>query len=108
MYDLMQRIEGLTAELHNTVKQMARHGKDRSEAEHDYRIAVQQETLKLRDEGVPATLIEKIVNGITADKRQERDIQDVFYKTAQEKINALKKEIEVTNDQINREWSRHE
>lgn len=102
----MERLNELCKALDVAIHQMAKYGKDKADAEHTYRIAYQQEVLKLRDEGMPATLIEKVANGITADLRQKRDIADVFYKTAQEKINGIKKQIEVINDEVNREWSK--
>lgn len=104
--DMINDLNTLTTiTLSQAVKDMVKYGKAKSQAEHDYRVAVQHETLKQREKGTPATLIEKIVNGITADLRLERDIQEVYYKTAQEKINAIKKQIEVMNEQIKREWS---
>ena len=39
-----------------------------------------------------------------AKMRLARDVAEVRYKAAQERINAVKKEISVLAEEINREW----
>lgn len=101
---LVEDVNRLCQDLQSAVTEMAKYGKKKSDAEHDYRIAVEQETLKERDEGTPVTLIEKIVNGKTADLRRERDINEAYWRTSMEKIQAIKKQIDTYNLQIDKEW----
>lgn len=100
--DLNQLTDALTVAVHD----MAMHGKKYAEAEKAYKIRLMQETLKLRDDGMPVTIIDKVVMGIVADERCQRDIAEAYYKTAQENVNAVKLRIRVLNSQIDREWGR--
>lgn len=100
---LVEDVNRLCQDLNHAVKEIEKFGRLKSEAEHDYRIAVEQETLKERDEGTPVTLIEKIVNGKTAKARLKRDINEAYYKTSFEKVQAIKKQIDTYNLQIQKE-----
>ena len=102
--DLINDIQNLSASLVQAVHSMASHGKKYAEAEKVYKIRLMQETLKLRDAGMPVTIIDKVVMGIVADERCERDIAEAFYKTSMENVNAIKLRIRVLDNQINREW----
>ena len=105
---LANDLQGLEKALTGAIHSMAKFGKEYAEKEKAYKVRLMQETLKLRDDGMPVTIIDKVVMGIVADERCERDIAEAYYKTAQENVNAIKLRIRVTNDQINREWSNNE
>lgn len=107
-YNLTIQLNELQKELDSAVRKMGINGMKRAEAEHDYRVAKGKETLKLHDQGMPATLIKTLVDANTADLRQERDTRDALYKTAQEKINALKIHINTVREEIEREWTKNE
>ena len=102
--DLINRMTELENALLKSLAAMDRFGKDRADAEERYKVRLMQETLKLRDSGVPVTIIDKVVMGIVAAERRERDIADVNYKTSQERVNGIKLIIRVLDNQINREW----
>lgn len=102
--DLINDLQSLTDALTMAVHDMAMHGKKYAEAEKKYKTRLMQETLKLRDDGMPVTIIDKVVMGVVADERCQRDIAEAFYKTAQENVNAIKLRIRVIDNQINREW----
>lgn len=75
--------------------------------EQAYKVAKAECTLRLRAEGMPATLIRDLVAGDrhVADLRLARDCAQVTYDTEQEVINAVKKNIGIVQDQIAHEWA---
>ena len=108
MLDLINEMNDLCLRLSHSGEQLKRYGKELAQAEHDYKIALRQEALKLRaDEQMPVTLIDKVVYGVpeVADKRLKRDIAEAMYKTSMESINTLKLKIRILDAQINREWN---
>lgn len=106
--DLINDLQSLSDALTIAVHDLARHGKEYAEAEKVYKVRLAQETLKLRDSGMPVTIIDKVVMGTVADERCKRDIAEAFYKTAMENVNAIKLRIRVLDNQIGREWGNHE
>ena len=105
--DLINELNDLNRKLSTGINIMAKYGKEYAEAERDYKITLNQECLKLRDSGMAATLIDKVVYGVkeVADKRFKRDSAEIMWKTAQENVNVLKLKIRLLNDQVEREWS---
>lgn len=99
MKRLMARMNALLGELEKLGIQAAK-------AEYEYRLEEAKKTLDLRDKGFPATLIPTLTKGDekVAKMRLSRDVAEVRYKAAQERINAIKKEISVLAEEINREW----
>lgn len=107
MIDLINELNELTMRLPRSIEQLRQYGKERAQAEHDYKIILRQEALKLRAEGMAVTLIDKVVYGIpeVAEKRLQRDIAETMYKASLEQINTLKLKMRIVDAQINREWN---
>lgn len=107
MIDLINELNDLSIRLTHSGEQMKRYGLELAQAEHDYKITLRQEALKLRAEGMAVTMIDKVVYGVpeVADKRLKRDIAEAMYKTSQESINTLKLKIRIMDAQIAREWN---
>lgn len=105
--DLVQEIMMLQQKLTTSIRALANNGKALAQAEMDYKICLRQNALKLRDEGTPVTLINQVIYGIpeVADKRFKRDIAETMRDVAQENINAIKLQMRLLNDQLNKEWS---
>lgn len=78
-----------------------------AENQRDYKVAKAQAILRLRAEGVPATLIRDLVAGdeTVSDLCLARDCAQVTYDTEQEVINAVKKNIGIVQSQIDKEWA---
>lgn len=106
MIDLINEINDLCAKLTYSGEQLRRYGKEKAQTECDYKIALNKEALKLRDEGYPITLINIVVYGVpeVANKRFKRDVAAAMYDTSLESINALKLKIRILDAQIQREW----
>lgn len=101
--EIFQKQEELTA----CIKHLKQNGIKLAEAERDYKICLRHEALKLRaDDNMPVTLINQIIYGVpeVAKKRFDRDIAETMYNTAQEKINTLKLQIRILENQIQREY----
>ena len=102
--DLLLEIQEKVHLLDKAVNQFGKRGRAAAEAERNYRILFAKEILKLKSEGLPATLIPDIAKGNAADAKFERDAADVTYQSAKEAINALKIQIKVLDEQLSREW----
>lgn len=102
--DLIRKVFELQDQLSEEVRTMHKYGIEYAKAKREFLISMAEAELKLRDEGVPATLVKDIAKGQTANKRFSMDAAEVVYNTAQESINATKLAIKMMNDQIKREW----
>ena len=78
-----------------------------AESEKQYRMALAEKVLNLREQGFPATLIGDTARGdkTVAQLKFERDCAQVVYDNAKEAVLAYKKQIDVLREQIEREWS---
>lgn len=104
----IQQLNDLQNVLDSTITLMAKQGKELSEAERDYYIALRQQALLMKDAGEPATLISLTIKGVpeVANLRYERDFAQSRYDVSREKIMALKLNIRVLEGIISREWGR--
>lgn len=104
--DLINELNDLSRRLTESVSYMRRAGENFAKAQNAYKIAINQEFLKLRADGTPVTMIAQIVKGqpAVAPKLLERDIAESLYKTAQENIQAVKLRMRILENQIDREY----
>lgn len=106
-YELINELNELCNKLTVTGRQLAKYGKEKAEAERDYKICLRTEALRLRTtKDMPVTLIQQVVYGVpeVAEKRFKRDIAETMYDTCKESINVLKLKIRILDAQISREW----
>lgn len=103
---LFNDIQNLIEKLNQSIKVLVKYGNEYAETEKNYKIALRQEALKLRDEKMAVTLINQIVYGVpqVAEKRFKRDVAEAMYKTALENINVLKLQIKILENQLEREY----
>ena len=104
--DLIMDIQSHIAKLNTSIKMLRKTGTEFAEAERDYKILLRQEALKLRDDGMAVTMIDKVVYGIkgVADAKFERDVAQATYEANKESINVLKLQIRILDNQVSREW----
>lgn len=104
--DLMNDLNDLSIELPRAISRFEARGREQAQAEHDYKVVLSQEALKLRADGMPVTLIDKVVygNDKVAEKRFKRDTADALYNAERENINSIKLQIRILDNQISREW----
>lgn len=105
--ELFEKQQALQKQLSASIKELERYGKETAQAEMDYKITLHQNILKLRDQGLPVTLINTMVYGVreVAEKRLARDIAETMYNVCRERINGIKKTISTNDEQLKREWS---
>lgn len=70
-----------------------KYAREYAEAEHQYRIALAREIMRLRDEGLPVTIIGDVARGNTGDLKYKRDLAEVTYKTTRDMLNAMQAEM---------------
>ena len=94
-------------ELDIAIKSLRKTGSDYAKAYTDYRIAVAQELVKLKNEGYAITLAGDIARGKPeiAKLKFNEICKEAIYKANQESINATKLAIKIIEEQKNREWS---
>ena len=104
--DLYENILKLMDELTRSIKVLKSNGQDLAEAEHDYKVTLCQEALKLRAGDMPVTLINQVIYGMpeVAEKRLKRDIAEAKYQANQEHINVTKLKLRILENQLAREW----
>ena len=107
MYDLYEELNQKNKHLNRSVKELRTSGTNYAQAEQNYKMELSKETLKLRDSGMPVTMIPLVVYGRpnVAKLRFERDVAEAVYKANLESINSLKLQIRILENQIGREWS---
>ena len=95
-----------TKQLELSIKELRNSGTNYATAERDYKIKLREECLRLRDEGMAITLIDKVAYGIpsVAEARFKRDVALTVYQANQEAINGIKLQLRLIEGQINREW----
>jgi len=108
--DLVLELQKLIDNLNISIKELRISGNALAEAERDYKVLLRQECLKLRDEGMAVTIIDRICYGIpsVAEARFKRDVAEVKYKANMEAINTYKLMIRIIQNQIDKEYGKEE
>ena len=105
--DLINYLNELQNQLNVSVKSLRKTGSDYAKAYTEYRIALAEELVKLKDQGTPATLCGDLARGKrdVAQKKFQEISTEAIYKANLESINALKIQIKVVQEQLEREWN---
>jgi len=105
-YDLVQLQFELSERCDEMIREMARQGDLLAQAEYQYHIQKAKTAYRLKDEGIPATMIAQVLKGEreVATLMRERDIAKSRYDATKETINILKLQMRMNDSQINREW----
>lgn len=104
--DLIDDLQTKNVQLEQALRTLRTNGIALAEAEKSYKEAVSKEALRLKDEGMAATLIDKVLYGLPSIStlRFQRDCASVVYEANQEAINVKKLQIRLIEAQISREW----
>ena len=107
MDDLMKSLEDTRKDLNTAMLMLRQNGNEWAKKSKAYHVAKYETAMRLREEGMPVTMIESIIKGHpdVADKLYERDLAYVMYDSNKEAINKLKRDLGVIENQINREWN---
>lgn len=106
-YDLWNELQQKTKQLDYSVRELRNSGTAYAEAEKAYKIRLREYALRMKADGMAVGMITMTCYGIpeVAELRFKRDVAETVFKANQEAINAIKLEIRIINEQINREWS---
>lgn len=104
--DLLNELNQKCKELDTQVLNLKTTGSAYAKAERNYKVELAKTSLKLKEEKMPVTLIDKVCYGIeeVAVLREQRDYAEVLYKANLESINSTKLQIRILESQIDREW----
>lgn len=104
--DLQAEQDTKLKELDIAIKSLRKTGSDYAKAYTDYRVALAQELIKLKDEGYAITLAGDIARGKPEIARLKFNeiSKEAIYKANLESINATKLAIKIIEEQKNREW----
>ena len=89
----IQMLHEATQRISEASKQIFKLSKAKAEAERAYRTALSQEIMKLRAEGVQATLIPDLARGAVAELKFERDYATEMHRAAIASMESLRVEI---------------
>lgn len=103
----INELNDLTKRLGTQIKKSGEYGRDLAKATQEYNVAIAQTIAKLRADGQPATLVEKLAKGEVASIQFKRDVAEIMYNTSREEIMATKLKIRVLDAQIAREWGQN-
>lgn len=105
--DLTNELNNLIYKLDVSVKSLRKTGSDYAKAYTDYRVVLAKELMILKEEGYAITLAGDIARGKPeiAKLKFKEISSEAIYKANQESINALKLQIKIIQEQINKEWS---
>lgn len=108
--DLVNELNNLINKLDISVKSLRKTGSDYAKAYTEYRVALAKELMILKEEGYAITLAGDIARGKPeiAKLKFKEISSEAIYKASQESINALKLQIKIMQEQINKEWTNNE
>ena len=105
--ELYQEISRLNKLLDTAILELKERGKNYAVAYKEYRVKLSKELLRLRDEGIPATIAYDIARGKEeiAEAKQNEIITESLYKSCMEAVNVYKIQIKIVQEQIQREYN---
>ena len=108
--DLYNELQQKCKLLDNSIRMLRKTGSEYAKAYTDYRVALAKELLILKNEGYAITLAGDIARGKPeiAHLKFEEISKEAIYKANMESINALKLEIKIIQEQINKEYGGNE
>lgn len=104
---MINKLNDLTYKMTQGIRLMGKYGRELAKTERDYKVELAKEVVRLREDGVPVTLIQLRVHGTgeVSNLRFKRDLAQALYDTSKENINVLKLQIRLLESQIDREWN---
>lgn len=105
--DLITQRNDLAVELRATHAECLTAGRKHARIENEFRRARAIATTRLREEGTPVTIIDKLLynDPDVALLRLESDMADVEYKVALEALNVVKLLYRSAEEDVKRDWS---
>lgn len=107
--DLLAQKDSLVNLLNDTIDRAEIKGIEMVHARNEYDITAKKRALAELAAGSKATFITQFIDGYddVSEKKLQKEIAEVEYKTLNEKINAVKLQLRIVDAQATREWSRY-
>ena len=108
--DLVNELNSLSNKLSLSIKSLIKNGKDYAKAYTDYRVALAKELVRLKDDGMAVTIAYDVARGKPeiAKLKFNEIANEAVYKANLESINAVKLQIKIIQNQIDKEWGNNE
>lgn len=108
--DLVNELNNLSNKLSLSIKSLIQTGKDYAKAYTDYRVALAKELIRLKDDGMAVTIAYDVARGKPeiAKLKFNEIANEAVYKANLESINAVKLQIKIIQNQIDKEWGNNE
>ena len=105
-YDLWSELRTKTKQLDYSVKELRKSGTAYAEAEKAYKVKLRETALRLRSQDTAVGMISMTVYGVpeVAELRFKRDCARAVYDANKDAINAIKLEMRILENQVQREW----
>lgn len=91
--DIVQEIYESTQRVKQGSKKGFTYAFKKADSERNYRKALGQEIMRLKDEKFPVTLIPDVARGLLADLKFERDLAEAEYTSYRETLDAIKTQM---------------
>ena len=104
--DLLNELWKINELLTKALEQYKQRGREYAKAYRDYRVLLAQELLKLKADGMPATLAADIARGKDeiAEAKEKEIITESLYNSCKEAIQAYKLQMKILQEQITKEY----
>jgi hypothetical protein len=95
LIEITQEMYAVSKRIDKASKEIFKLAKNKAEFERVYREALAKEIVKLRSEGIPATLISDLARGNIAFLKHERDLAKDLFKSGISALEAVKTQASV-------------
>lgn len=105
--DLLNELWKINELLTKALEQYKQRGREYAQAYRNYRVLLAKELLKLKNDGMPATLAADVARGKEeiAEAKEQEIITESLYKSCQEAINVYKMQMKILQEQIDKEYA---
>lgn len=93
LVQVMQQLYEVSQRLDKSANEIYKMAKKRAETERKYRMELSKEILKLKAEGMAATLIPDVARGNVSALKFERDLTEGQFRAALEALESLRTEV---------------
>ena len=88
-----EQIRQAARDLQEATAQIQEAARKKAETERDYRVRLAKEIVKLRESGVPVSIVNDLAKASSADELFARDLADVEYRATLEAIESQRAQL---------------
>lgn len=104
--DILQQMTELTSKLDKALHSLPKYARAYAESTKNYRVLLAETILRLKDDGMPATIVQQVARGNqqVANAKVQELVDEAMYKATQEAINIYKLNLKLLQSQYEREY----